>query len=128
MPVAQYIVRKSHSWSLEKRRSTSPSQSLQRRYFSTSQAASPAGESLKPTADRVGRRATGRTGDNPARRRQREPVSMYACSAGLAGGSARSPGTGSTETALTWTAATVAGESNAIRAEMLAPQSPPCTA
>ena len=48
------MVIKSQSWSLENRRSTSPSQSLQRRYFSTSQAASPAGESLKPTATASG--------------------------------------------------------------------------
>jgi hypothetical protein len=43
------------SSSLLKRVSTSPPQSLQARYFSTSHAASPAGESLIPTASDWGR-------------------------------------------------------------------------
>lgn len=55
VPVSQYVVTLASSSSWVKRRSTSPPQSLNDRNISTSQAASPAGESFRANASVCGR-------------------------------------------------------------------------
>ena len=57
MPVSQYSMTLSSSWSLVKRRSTSPSQSLQVRNFSTIQRREPGRRVVERVADRLRLRA-----------------------------------------------------------------------
>ena len=54
-PLNQYSAMLASNWSLVNTLSTSPPQSDQARNFSTIQAASPAGESLRPNASVCGR-------------------------------------------------------------------------